>query len=131
MYDLEQAFDALWLEDTLNDLYDALPDHARDDKLALVYETNISNLVAVNTPAGQTERVSIPTIVQQGSGWGPMQCSVSVDKIGKMVKERGVHQYLYKGLVRVLPLACVDDLLGFATCGNKSIALNTQTWKKL
>ena len=125
VYDLEQAFDALWLEDTLNDLYDALPDHARDDKLALVYETNISNLVAVNTPAGQTERVSIPTIVQQGSGWGPMQCSVSVDKIGKMAKERGVHQYLYKGLVRVLPLACVDDLLGFATCGNKSVALNT------
>ena len=101
VYDLEQAFDALWLEDTLNDLYDALPDHARDDKLALVYETNRSNLVAVNTPAGQTERVEIPTIVQQGSGWGPMQCSVSVDKIGKMAKERGIHQYLYKGRVRI------------------------------
>ena len=90
-----------------------------------MYETNKSNLVAVNTPAGQTERVEIPSIVQQGSGWGPMQCSVSVDKIGKMAKERGIHQYLYKGLVRILPLACVDDLLGFATCGNKSIALNT------
>ena len=125
VYDLEQAFDALWLEDILNDLYDCLPDHARDDKLALVYQTNTTNLVAVNTSAGQTERVAIPSIVQQGSGWGPMQCSVSVDKIGKMSKERGVHQYLYKGMVRILPLACVDDLLGFAPCGNKSIALNT------
>ena len=54
-----------------------------------------------------------------------MQCSVSVDKMGKMAKERGIHQYLYKDRVRILPLACVDDLLGFATCGNKSIALNT------
>ena len=125
VYDLEQAFDALWLEDTLNDLYDCLPDHARDDKLALVYKTNTTNLVAVNTSAGQTERVAIPSIVQQGSGWGPMQCSVSVDKIGKMSKQRGVHRYLYKGMVRILPLACVDDLLGFAPCGNKSIALNT------
>ena len=77
VYDIEQAFDALWLEDTMNDLYDALLDHARDDKLALVYKTNTSNLVA----AGPTERVKIPTIVQQGSVWGPMQCSVSVDKI--------------------------------------------------
>ena len=125
VYDLEQAFDALWLEDTLNDLYDYLPDNARDDKLALVYQTNTTNLVAVNTAAGQTARVNIPTIVQQGSGWGPLQCSVTMDKIGKIAKERGIHQYVYKGMVRILPLACVDDLLGFAQCGIKSIALNT------
>ena len=72
VYDLEQAFDALWLEDSLNDLYDYLSEDARDDKLALIYETNVENLVAVNTPVGQTDRVNIPTIGQQGSGWGPM-----------------------------------------------------------
>ena len=55
VYDLEQAFDALWLEDCLNDLYDTLPDSSCDDKLALVYETNVNNLVAVNTGVGQTE----------------------------------------------------------------------------
>ena len=125
VYDLQQAFDALWLEDCLNDLYDSLPEHSRDDKLAMVYQTNVNNRVAVNTAVGQTERISIPRIVQQGGGWGPMECSNSVDKIGKMCKERGIHQYVYKKMVRVLPLACVDDLLGFAPCGNKSIALNT------
>ena len=66
IYDLVQAFDALWLEDCLNDLYDALPDNKRDDKLALVYQTNVKNLVAVNTAVGQTERVNMPNIVQQG-----------------------------------------------------------------
>ena len=125
VYDLEQAFDALWLEDSLNDVYDYLPEDSRDDKLALIYETNAENLVAVNTPAGQTDRVKIPTIVQQGSGWGPMECSVSMDKLGKMCRERGIHQYKYKGIVRLLPLACIDDLLGFAQCGNKSVELNT------
>lgn len=48
MYDLVQAFDALWLEDCMNDLYDAIPENKRDDKLALVYQTNVRNLVAVS-----------------------------------------------------------------------------------
>ena len=125
VYDLEQCFDALWLEDCLNDLYDSLPDEMRDDKLALVYETNVNNLVAVNTPVGQTDRVNIQRIVQQGGGWGPMECSNSVDKLGKKCFDRGVHFYLYKHLVRVIPLAMVDDILGISVCGNKSIAMNT------
>ena len=52
--DLVQAFDALWLQDCMNDLWDCLPESERDRKLALVYETNKTNLVAVNTPVGLT-----------------------------------------------------------------------------
>ena len=94
IYDLEQAFDALWLEDCMNDLYDSLPGGQRDDKLALIYETNVNNLVAVNTGMGQTERIAIPRIVQQGVGWGPMECSNSIDSIGKKCENRGIHSYL-------------------------------------
>ena len=125
IYDLVQAFDALWLEDCLNDTNDALPENKRDDKLALVYQTNVKNLVAVNTAVGQTERVNIPKIVQQGGAWGPMECSVSIDKIGKLCTERGEHLLKYKDLVNIVPLAMVDDLLGMAPCGFKSLALNT------
>ena len=125
IYDLVQAFDSLWLEDCLNDLYDALPDNKRDDKLALVYQTNVKNLVAVNTTVGQTERVNMPNIVTQGGAWGPMECSVSIDKIGKLCTERGEHLYKYKDLVNIVPLAMVDDLLGIAPCGFSSLALNT------
>ena len=32
IYDLEKAFDALWLEDTLNDIYDTVTDDNRNDK---------------------------------------------------------------------------------------------------
>ena len=63
VYDIQQAFDSLWLEDCLNDLYDSLPDSSRDDKLALIYETNVNNQVAVNTGVGQTERFSVQRIV--------------------------------------------------------------------
>ena len=105
-------------------MYDALPENKRDDKLALVYQTNGNNLVAVNTAVGQTERVNMPKIVQQGGAWGPMECSVSIDSIGKVCTGRSEHLYKYKDLVNIVPLAMVDDLLGIAPCGFKSLALN-------
>ena len=124
IYDLVQAFDALWLQDCMNDVYDCLPHEERNKNLALVYELNRVNLVAVNTPVGQTERVNLPKIVQQGGGWGPMECSVSIDKIGRLCTKEKKHLYRYREMVDVLPLSMVDDLLAIAPCGIKSIALN-------
>ena len=109
----------------LNDLYDSLPGAQNDDKLALVYKMNVDNLVAVNTGGGQTERIAVPRIVQQGGGWGPMQCSNSIDTIGKRCRDRGVYYYLYKHMVRVIPLSMIDDILGIGRCGNTSLAINT------
>ena len=37
IYDLVQAFDALWLQDCMNDLYGCLPEQQRDRKLARYY----------------------------------------------------------------------------------------------
>jgi hypothetical protein len=71
IYDLEQAFDSLWLEDCLNDIYDTLPMENRNDKLALIHESNQVNKVAVRTAAGLTEQINIPNTVQQGGTWGP------------------------------------------------------------
>ena len=49
VYDLEKAFDALWLEDSMNDLVDSLPASSQDDKVALIFEANRSKKVAINT----------------------------------------------------------------------------------
>ena len=125
IYDLVQAFDGLWLQDCLNDIYDCLPKHQRDRKLALVYETNVNNHVAVNTPVGQTNRVNLSHLVQQGGVWGPMQCSVSIDKIGRECVKNREHIYKYKEKVSIITLAMIDDLLGIAPCGIESLALNT------
>ena len=125
IYDLQQAFDSLWLEDCLNDLVDTLPEEDRDDKVALLHETNQVNMVAVKTAAGLTQRENIPNIVQQGGTWGSMLCSNSVDTLGKKCRDRGEHYYLYKGTARIIPLSFVDDINGIAKCGLDSLALNT------
>jgi hypothetical protein len=66
IYDIEKAFDGLWLEDCLIDIFDTVPDDNKNDKLALLYESNRKNMVAINTAVGLTERINIPNIVQQG-----------------------------------------------------------------
>ena len=124
VYDLVQAFDGLWLSDCMNDIYDILPAEKRDRKLALVYESNKSNLVAVNTPVGRSKRINLPEIVQQGGGWGPIECSVSIDKIGRDISKSGRPPYYYKDKVGIIPLAMVDDLLAIAPCGIESVELN-------
>ena len=81
IYDIEKAFDILWLEDSMNDLFDTIPADQHDDKMALLYEGNRNNEVAINTAVGQTDRVNIPLIVMQGGTWGPIKCSNSIDKM--------------------------------------------------
>ena len=125
IYDLLKAFDSLWLDDCLNDLFDTLPPSLRNDKLSLLYQSNVENLVAVNTAVGITERVNIPKIVQQGGTWGPSLCSNSVDTLGKKCRDRGKMHYPYKNTVRILPLAMVDDLIGISKCGIDSVELNS------
>ena len=125
IYDLEKAFDSLWLEDCLIDAFDSLSDENKDEELALLYESNKRNLVAVNTAVGLTERVDIPNIVQQGGIWGSLLCSNSIDTVGKKLMNRAEAPYLYKNTVRVMPLAMVDDINAISRCGQESLSLNT------
>ena len=60
IFDLKKCFDVLWLEDVMNDLYESLPSSGHNDKLALLYQTNIENLVSVKTALEQTERKNMP-----------------------------------------------------------------------
>ena len=80
VYDLVKAFDVLWLADTLNDMWDTLPENARDNKLGLVYQLNLSNLVAVNTAVGQTDRFNIP----EGAHEGHSNVQILSIKLGSM-----------------------------------------------
>ena len=72
-----------------------------------------------------TDRVNIKNIVTQGGTFGPIECANSIDKIGQKCQNRGENLYLYKKMVRVLPLSMVDDLLTISKCGNPSLELNT------
>ena len=109
----------------MNDVYDSLPKEHQDDKRALIYESNRINLIAGNTPVGQADRVNVERIVMHRGTFGPLECSNTIDKIGKQCYETGQHLYTYKNMVRVMPLTMVDDLLAMAKCGQESLSLNT------
>ena len=125
MYDIEKCFDALWLEDCLNDMHDTLPEDQHDDKLALVYESNRNNLVAVKTAVGMTDRINMEKIVTQGGTFGPIECANSIDKIGQKCYNKGEHIFWYKKMVPLIPLSFVDDLLTMSKCGTESLEMNT------
>ena len=122
IYDYRQCFDSLWLEECINDLYDA---GITDDQLALIYEANKRNNVAVKTPYGLTERVNIEKIVLQGEVFGPLQCSVQVDRIAKECIEEKKFLFSYKKSVEIPPLSMVDDLACIAESGVKSVEMNS------
>ena len=119
--DYRQCFDSMWLEECINDMYDY---GVKNTNLALIYEANKVNKVAVMTPNGLTERKSIEKIVMQGEVFGPLECSISVDSIGKECIARGQYLYSYKG-VDVPPLAMIDDLACVSTCGIETIKANS------
>ena len=92
---------------------------------------NKENYVAVKTAVGLTDRMMLPEIVMQGGKWGPVQCSNTMDKIGKKCSEKGEHLYKYKGKVRIMPLAMIDDLLAINPCGKDSLSLNLMINSKI
>ena len=121
MYDLYKCFDSLWLEECCNNLYEA---GVCDDKLALIYEGNMINRVAVKTPAGLTERMEINRIVTQGGVTGPLCCAVHTDCIGKESLMKHEHVYLYKNRVQIPALAMIDDIAQISVCGVESVKDN-------
>ena len=119
--DYRQCFDSMWLEETVNDLWEA---GITDDNLALIFKANEFVNVGVKTPFGMTERRVLEKIVMQGEIFGPLCCSVQVDTFGKECIQEEKYLYNYKNEVGVPPLAMVDDLLCISTCGLKSVEIN-------
>ena len=125
IYDIEKCFDALWLEDVMIDYYDSLPEDKHDDKVAMVYESNRNNYVAIKTSVGLTKRVNIEKIVTQGGTFGPIECSNSIDKIGQKSFAESENLFLYKKIVKIPPLGYIDDILTMSNCGIASLSMNT------
>ena len=125
IFDIQKAFDALWMDECFNDLFDVIPSKNQNEKIALLYKSNINNHVAVKTPAGMSQRINMQSIIQQGGIWGSVLCSNTIDSIGRKCRDRGKHIYLYKNRAGVLPLGFVDDLNAIARCGRDSLELNT------
>ena len=121
IYDVEKCFDKLWAQECFNDVYE---NGFANDKLSLLYEENINAKVAVKVPSGITKRVNISNNIMQGTVWGSLFYTCTIDKLGKNAYEHPDLLYTYKG-VPISPLGMVDDIL---TVSNVE---NTETTNKL
>ena len=122
VYDVEQCFDSLWLQEVITSLYEA---GLKNDKLPLLFLENRNAQVAVKTPGGLSQRVNISNIIMQGSVWGSLCCVVIMDKLGKLLYNQPKLLYYYKGVVACPPLQMVDDILAVQKCSPQSVQVNT------
>ena len=67
VYDVEKCFDALWVQECMNTLYEY---GMKNDRLVLLYEETKSAQIAIKTSNGLTDREVIENIIKQGI-WKP------------------------------------------------------------
>ena len=81
VYDIEKCFDKLWAQECINDM---VASGFKNDKLTLLYEENVNAKIAVKTKSGITKRINLSEIIMQGTVWGSLLCTNSMDKLGKL-----------------------------------------------
>ena len=121
LFDISKCFDKLWLKECLNDLYEA---GLSSSNLNLLYEGNKECFLSIKLPGSKTKRIKLKDLVMQGSVWGPLSCTSSMDKIGQRSYKTGSPLYTYKGLVSIPPLGMIDDEITMAECGSNSALTN-------
>ena len=62
----------------------------------------------------------------QGSVWGSLLCTSSMDKLPQRAYTNEALQYKYKGEVVVPPLGMVDDIITIQKCGTASVTINSE-----
>ena len=121
VFDIEKCFDALWVEDCINDLFET---GFSNDKLPLLFLENQNAQIAVKTPTGTSDRATITNIIMQGTVWGSLCCTTSMEKLGKHMYEHEDMVYRYKESVEIPCLGMIDDILTIQKCSNNSVKIN-------
>ena len=97
-----------------NDIYD---NGFNNDKLNLLYKENVNAQFAIKTKSGTTKRESISEIIMQGTVWGSLMCTGTMDKLGKVAYSVPDILYKYKG-IPIPPLGMIDDILTVSSVEN-------------
>ena len=121
-YDIQKCFDAMWTQETMNDLYDS---GMKDDKFTLISKMNQKCHVKVKTPVGDTDRFTLEHIEMQGTVSAPIKCSAQMDTIGKYCYANNTGLYQYREMCCIPPLGMIDDIAGVSECNTQSMTLNT------
>ena len=121
-YDIQKCFDAMWTQETMNDVYDA---GIKDDRFYLISKMNEKCQVKVKTPVGDTDRFQLNDIEMQGTVPAPLKCSVQMDTIGRYSYTYNTGLYHYRDACCIPALGMIDDISGVSECNSDSIILNS------
>jgi hypothetical protein len=121
--DVEKCFDKLWLQATTNALFEA---GLNSDMLNLLYIENKKANVAIKVNNQLTERITVKDVEMQGSVWGGLKFTTSMDTLNKIMLTQDYLTYKYKGDsdINIAVLGMVDDTLAISQCGIASIQKN-------
>ena len=74
-----------------------------------------------------TERKLVKDVEMQGSVWGSIKCTTTLDKINQFMLDNDELKYRYKGdtNIDIGVLGMVDDTIAISKCGIRSIQKNT------
>ena len=120
-YNICQAFDSLWAERTLLDVF---KNGVNDNMLNLLHEGTKSVDIRVKTPMGETEVKTIQDIILQGESFSSLLCTSSVDL---MSQESTGPVFKYRRKLEIPKLSFVDDLADIQICGKDTILMNRYT----
>ena len=121
-YDISKCFDAMWAEETMNDIFEA---GLKGDKFALMSLMNSKCRVKVKTPVGGTEIFELNNIEMQGTVPAPLKCAVQIETLGRYCYTYNTGIYYYKYVCSVPPLGMIDDIGGVAKCQDDTVILNS------
>ena len=121
--DVEKCFDKLWLQKTTNELYEA---GMTNNQLNLLFIENRNAKVAIKVNNQITRRVNMSDLELQGSVWGSLKCTVSMDKVNKVMLAEDDLTYHYRGDtdIKLGVLGMIDDTLAISKCGTAAIQKN-------
>ena len=116
-------FDKLWLQKTTNDLYKA---EMKNNQLNLLFIENRNAKVAIKVNNTITRRVNMTDIELQGSVWGSLKCTASMDKVNKVMLADDDLTYQYRGDtdIKLGVLGIIDDTLAISKCGTAAVQKN-------
>ena len=73
-----------------------------------------------------SKRVKVHKVVMQGSVWGGLKCTTTMDKLNQTLLQEEQTKYLYMGdkNIPIGVLGMVDDTISISNCGIQSIKKN-------
>ena len=120
-YDVTQCYDSLWVPKTLLDLYD---NNVKSNAINIINEMTKESNVAVKTPVGVSDNVTINDTIMQGENVSSILCTNTVDKIAK---DCDIEHFEYRKVKLIPKVGFVDDILDVAKCGSETKAMNKYT----